>query len=227
MDNGWFYQQMAANSAPSSNAVQPPSQPKKARRWIIFIAVGIILLIFVPLIIIAAVESGKTSSSGQVAENPDNPENPDQPDKDTPLASIEADIHSYLSSIASDPNYEPSFEKDETEYSRPPANFSCDRIVEVPYIDKNIMDLELDYGFVIIISGKGSAPFTSTGNSVLVYSGSLKNSTYKTVSINCPSSSPIASDYTTYNGSTIFDNLSSDKHFYVWIDEKYLSSKDE
>ena len=224
MDNSWFYQEMAASNTPASTPSAPKQQPeKKVRRWIIPTAIAIIVLIFIPLFVIIAVGKNNNNNQDQIADNPEQPT--EQIDGlDESLSTPEEDVHAYFSSLASSSDYQPSFEKNETVYSEPPADFSCDQIVEVSYMDLDIMNLELDYGFVVIVSGKGSAPFTSEGNSILVYGGSLNDSIYKTAPINCQSSSPITPNYTKYSGSAIFNNLSSDKHYFIWIDPKHITS---
>ena len=221
MDNGWFYEKMAASQAPSAPAAQPsnPSpKPKVPHRWIFPIIVGVIMLIFIPVVIIAF--SGKT---GTPADNPPEQQEAKNPYGETGIQDIgyAQDMSNYLVSLASDPDYEPVFESDATLYGMPPAKLSCSDLIEVTEMNKNLLDLYLDYKFVVIFSGKGSTPFTDSGNSILVFGGDLTQSKYYTVPYNCPS--PTATNvYKTYSYSDLYNNLTSDQRYYIWIDPSSL-----
>ena len=224
MDNSWFYQQMAASSAPSSSTTQSAgqvSQPKKSRRWIIPAIAGIAVLVFVPLIIIALASKSSPNSPA---------ETPTEEEKGNPYGIVNVedtgyakDLQGYVTSLAEDADKELDPTIENYRYTTPPAKFSCAEAFEITEMDETLLKLHLQYGFVILIDGKGSAPFTDSGNTVLIYGGSATNSQVLTVPYDCSKESKTTT-YATYNSSSIFNNLTSAQHYYAWIDEKDLAT---
>ena len=216
MDNGWFYEKMAASNAPSNPPAKPstpsvdPGQPKKIHRWIFPIIVGIIILIFVPIVIIAF-----SSKTGTPAENPPEEQATNPYGKvGEPDIGYDEDLSNYIISLASEPDYEPNYYSDTSRYTAFPSNISCDALLEVKQMDQKLLNLYLDYGFVVLYSNPNS--------SILVIGGSLTDSEYITTSYDCPS--PSDDDfYNTYNYGQIQSHLTDNTKYYVWIDEKDLS----
>ena len=193
-----------------SQAWQNQQQPKKPRRWILPVVFGLMVLVIV-LIVIAVT----TQQPIQPVE--------DQPHEEygrevEDTATDATDLNAYFSQLVDDPDYQPEYISKEPVYYYPPINFSCDELEEVPKMNLKLLNIYLDYGYVVVLQGRGSAPFTRDGNRVLVYSGSFQDSRYQTINLVCPYSADAAINPVTFSGSDIFNNLTHDKQYYVWID---------
>ncbi len=189
-------------------AAQQPR--KKSKLWLILLLVGIVILIVVAVVAIALQAN--------------------QPPVDEQLTTLddgdEDDLNAYYASITSDPDYVPDFDTPNSRYTTPPDKLTCDKLTEVKKMDTDILNLYLNSGAVVAIKAKGSKPFTRSGNTILIYGGSLINNIYHTIPFDCPDVDLSASS-TTYTGSNIFSNIDSDRHFYVWSGPEGLNTSGE
>ncbi len=213
---------MVQSSRPYSNqSWQNQESPQKSHKLLIF-AIAACVVIFITVIVASVISSNTVTP---VPETPATQTGDDDTKTETPLSTIEEDIQAYFISLLDDPEYEPELTETETRYSEPPVDLECGSLIEVKEMNQKLLDMNLQYGFVVAITGKGSAPFDPiTANTVLIYSGDLVNSQYKTTSFTCPSNNPASNDYTIYSGKQIFENLASDQKYFVWIDPQYLTS---
>ena len=190
---------MVAPSNPHLQALQPQ---KKSHSWLFPCIVGVIIVAVVIVAIIAIATNTTTTPALE---------------EEITIISPDDDVNAYFYSLVNDPDYKPDFSSAETKYSNVPDGLTCDMLKEVEYMDTNILNLYLNAGYVVAISGKGGAPFSSAGKMILIYSGSLDTSTYKTIPIECPSEKITKTTArSTYSGEDIFNHLKSEKHFYVW-----------
>ena len=206
------------------NSWQQQNTPKK-HSWIIPAIIGLIIIIVVPIVLLLLAPKdnpGQQGGGGSSEEDKTAGIDDDHPNP----TSDEAEVNAYFTYLASNPDYVASFNSTETLYSEPPEKLTCNNLTEVTNMNSAILKLYLDAGYVVAISGKGNAPFSSEGNTLLIFGGSLAETTYNTIPYDCPSASKTA-NHTTYSGSEIFSNLKSDKRYYVWIDLYRIYTGDE
>lgn len=175
---------------------------QKSTNWIIPLTAGLILLLIIIAVVItlSAKEQPAEVPAGEIPE---------------PTISDEEDLGAYFSELVSDPDYKPEFSDSYSRYLVPPTNISCADFKKVSKMNADILNLYLDSGYIVSISEGGST--------ILVYHGVYDDYLYRTIPISCPSPIDTTIEFTAYNSSELFSNISSDAEFYVWVDSKTLN----
>ncbi|MBR3130968.1 hypothetical protein IKG31_00105 [Candidatus Saccharibacteria bacterium] len=215
---------------PANSTLKPTwedqNSPKLSQNWprIILICFGIMIVVIVIILVVNLIARPDSQTSSK--ENPQDASiDPNTITDDNPLDEV-ADLNRFFAALTDDPDFNYEFTASETRYSNLPSTFSCNDIKSIAFMNPKILNLYLDNGSVVIISGKWNNPSGEISTAFMIYGGSLVDSTYNTAKIYCPSSSDeilnrtgaSTSIYASYSSSDIFDNLSSDAHFYVWTD---------
>ena len=183
-----------------------PSQPKK---WLLPLIIGIVLFVIILIAIIALPAKEPTDEYETGLPEPE--------------ISDEEDLSSYYAELVSEPDYEPDFTYPHSRYSAPPTNITCDSLKKVSKMNADMLNLFLDRGYIIVVSGKGDYPYSAEGKSFLIYYGIYADYTYRAIPINCPTKIDASSRAESFTSVELFDNLNSDQQYFAWIDPKYLN----
>jgi len=187
-------------------------QPKKSRKLLIFSIIAIVLVIIIVIIVlIFAPNSTPTDTPTKQTDEADIIYG-------VPLSSAEEDLYAYFLSVVEDPDYQPNFSAGATIYSELPDDFTCDRLVKVSKMDLTLLNIHLDYGFVVAVSNNDTT--------TIIYGANINNGTYKTAKLlRCNPNGATFSNYTTANSTELSNILSTNSQYYIWIDESRLSSE--
>ncbi len=172
--------------------------------WVLPLIIGIIVLVIIPLAIIVATQKKSTEDVSEPIPEPE--------------ISDEDDLSAYYYELVSDPDYVPLFDNDISRYTKVPAKVSCDEFKQVSHMNADILNLYLNSGYVVVIS--------DGNNSTLVYQGMLDVYSYSAIPINCPNIDTSATTRT-YSSEELFENPSSKRQYYVWIDPANLNQDKE
>ena len=230
---------MGNNSAanqPSGSIVEPSNPRLRAAwkqqsgastlpRWALFTIIGLAITVvaLVVFIIIKQTQECSTNNSLTIID--------DGTVTDETNVSEEYDFNLYLEAYTKDPNYQHELSSEESVYQEPPADLTCESLIEVPHLNSAMLSHYIDSEYVLVISAKGHSPYQESGNALLVFGGLPAESTYKVTSITCPDSSDenlrasgniTPGAYETYTDADLLNNITSDRHIYVWYDQNKL-----